>query len=441
MIREVSFSLLRNSHRFLKALSFSGLFVVFAAQGQQGFRGLTLENDRYNRLPIHPGYGKFEKLPSFISNKNYFPRVINQTQENNSVGWSTAWYGMGALYARLLPLKKPFFSPAFTYRVCNPGTRDCINPMSLIDALQSLTNYGSVKGNLFDLFCAESISTAVLDSAKQNRLSGYVRIFNTYDSKEIKVQSLKRALIDRNPVVIGILCPASFQFAKEFWQPREKALIENGGHSLCIVGYDDSKYGGAFEVVNSWGKAWGKDGYTWFRYDDVAEFVLYGFEMMKFPDELSAGIKFETNKGEEMKVNFVAPGRYQFARHYKTGEQFRMKINTGTPLLGRVIAIDPGGQQYTLFPLGENSYPLIDKELILPGDSPYLQIEGAPGVNKIIVVFSSETHRLEQFQNQMIQEGTSILTTQKNSGEWFRSVIGFKQSKAITVVQIELVQE
>lgn len=54
----------------------------------------------------------------------------------------------------------------------------------------------------------------------------------------------------------------------------------NGYHAMTIVGYDDNVYfdlnqdgtiqdyeRGAFLVANSWGKAYGNDGYIWILYD------------------------------------------------------------------------------------------------------------------------------------------------------------------------------
>jgi hypothetical protein len=41
-----------------------------------------------------------------------------------------------------------------------------------------------------------------------------------------------------------------------------------GGHGVCIIGYDDNKFGGAFEIVNSWGDDWADKGFIWIRYKD-----------------------------------------------------------------------------------------------------------------------------------------------------------------------------
>lgn len=45
-----------------------------------------------------------------------------------------------------------------------------------------------------------------------------------------------------------------------------------GGHAVCLVGYDDTKK--AFLVRNSWGAGWGLAGYFWMSYDYVSNTQL-----------------------------------------------------------------------------------------------------------------------------------------------------------------------
>jgi len=438
----VSSSLSRNKKDiFLKVLLLAGLFVSFPGWSQQNLRGLVFEHDRYNHLPIHPAYGKFEKLPAATSNRNLFPRVVNQTLENNGVAWSVTGYGLAALYNQQNPSRKRIFSPSFTYRMCKPQEKNCADAISLVDALESLVQYGAPDGNFFGMFCVESAPQFAIDSARQTRLSGYARLFNTYDSKETKVQSIKRALINKNPVIIGLICPSSFQMAKEFWQPREKPSEDAGGHALCVVGYDDTKYGGAFEVINSWGRSWGQDGHTWLRYDDVATFVLYGFEMMLMNGEVNADFDFTTSTGEEMKVDYVKPGEYNFSRPYQTGEQFRIKIKSPRKIFSCVLAVDPSGQSGSLYPATENVIPLIENELTLPADAPFLELQGSGGKNKIIVVLSSNQLSIQQFKAQFAKDGVAGLAAFRNTGTWFKTKPGVQKAREMAILQLELVQK
>ncbi|MES2795861.1 MAG: DUF4384 domain-containing protein, partial [Bacteroidota bacterium] len=45
-----------------------------------------------------------------------------------------------------------------------------------------------------------------------------------------------------------------------------------------IVGYDDNKYGGAFQAVNSWGPWWGENGLFWIKYTDFPKVAKYCFQ-------------------------------------------------------------------------------------------------------------------------------------------------------------------
>ncbi len=61
------------------------------------------------------------------------------------------------------------------------------------------------------------------------------------------------------------------------WDPEENEQITDG-HAMCLVGYDDNKFGGAFEVMNSWGTDFGDNGFIWIKYDD---FIQYTRELYK----------------------------------------------------------------------------------------------------------------------------------------------------------------
>ena len=71
---------------------------------------------------------------------------------------------------------------------------------------------------------------------------------------------------------------------KEVWDPApgDESQMGFGGHAMCVVGYDDKKFGGAFLIMNSWGPNWGQNGFAWVRYQHFQYFVreAYGLEPM-----------------------------------------------------------------------------------------------------------------------------------------------------------------
>jgi hypothetical protein len=46
---------------------------------------------------------------------------------------------------------------------------------------------------------------------------------------------------------------------------------------MVVIGYDDYKNGGSFEVMNSWGPEFGDNGFVWIRYSDVKKYLDEGY--------------------------------------------------------------------------------------------------------------------------------------------------------------------
>ena len=49
------------------------------------------------------------------------------------------------------------------------------------------------------------------------------------------------------------------------------------GHAVSIIGYNDNKYGGCFEIMNSWGTDYGDNGFMWIKYEDLAAIMDEGY--------------------------------------------------------------------------------------------------------------------------------------------------------------------
>ena len=96
------------------------------------------------------------------------------------------------------------------------------------------------------------------------KIKQHTRLFKDDDIWNFKLAQVKKALANKKPVVIGIVCSKSFFDTKDVWDGNTTDF--RGGHALCIIGYDDTYQGGAVEVMNSWGKEWGKEGFGWIKY-------------------------------------------------------------------------------------------------------------------------------------------------------------------------------
>ncbi len=81
-------------------------------------------------------------------------------------------------------------------------------------------------------------------------------------------KNIKQALYDGNGIIFGIMVYESFdEAAVTGIAPIPKIKDEGfqGGHSVCMIGWDDSK--GAFLVQNSWGEEFGIRGCFWLPYE------------------------------------------------------------------------------------------------------------------------------------------------------------------------------
>ena len=228
------------------------------------------------------------RLPNKASLKPYAPKPQNQGQYNNCVGWSSAYAARTILYNKASNIKQGAavnvnaFSPAFTYRMISTD-QSCFTPTSIEKALRSLKERGVVPKRDFDYACSGSIPSSLLPLAKRYTIEDYSRLFFLKDPAKIKLASVKKSLADGNPVIIGMKCTPSFERSDgmEVWNRAEDlSTTEYFGHAMCVVGYDNKKFGGAFEIMNSWGARWGNGGFIWVKYEDFVHFAKYAYVPM-----------------------------------------------------------------------------------------------------------------------------------------------------------------
>jgi hypothetical protein len=107
------------------------------------------------------------------------------------------------------------------------------------------------------------------------------------DSYKIDIEGMKEAISYGLPLITGIFTPEEFSDLAMVYAP---AKGETGPHAITIVGYDDNYLGGAFRVLNSYGRDWGDDGFFWLKYDDLkTNFASSGiFLLMKEDADFSS---------------------------------------------------------------------------------------------------------------------------------------------------------
>ncbi|MEL6672758.1 MAG: C1 family peptidase [Bacteroidota bacterium] len=248
--------------------------------------GLIWDDDAYENTPLH-SQNTIAKLAPAASLKAYAPYAKSQGEFNNCVGWSTAYAARTIMEAKTKGkrdrdlITQEAYAPGFIYKLISKD-RSCYAPASIQEALEVMANVGVAKYEDISAACPWIIPKEVIQKAKKHRIDDFERLYYLKADNQTKVQSTKQALAEGKPVVIGMRCTPSFEKAynASVWNPKEPATTKDFfGHAMCVVGYNDRAYGGAFEIMNSWGSKWGKKGFIWVRYQDFAKFAKYAYTL------------------------------------------------------------------------------------------------------------------------------------------------------------------
>jgi C1A family cysteine protease len=234
-------------------------------------------------------FGFASSIPSSYDLKKYVPPV-RQQKGGTCVGFSTFYYALSTMYNIQFDITSydakfvHSFDPYYFYSLYYRDKAQCDSGLQFNIALNSLKKIGSKK-LLYPPFttCDEE-----WDSEKFENTLDYTMPYSINEWYTIKSQNpnylnnIKKLVYNDYPVIIGVEVGNSLYPYKSdntngvgssgLWSP-EANEIKEGGHAMCIVGYDDYKYGGAFLIVNSWGKDYGNEGYIWIRYRDFRTHV------------------------------------------------------------------------------------------------------------------------------------------------------------------------
>ena len=342
-------------------------------------------------------------LPLSASVKEFSPKPLSQRMESTSPGWAAAYGARTIMEAKRLgmksydEIKRICYSPVFNYHLAKPDhAEDCSGTVPLPSVLETMKTYGTPRYIDFRKSCPTQVDEDVYIKASEHRISDYYRIFNEDDNMVRKVEAVKQSLANGSPVVTGMYASPSFENVRdEFWQPRENLDREvHPGHALVVVGYDDTKFTGAFEVLNSWGMDWGNDGYMWIRYKDFAEFTVYGYELFILDPAssttgiLSGEVEIPLLDGTEMQFTLALEndGYYKTTTAYEDNTSFNLVVRSLEKSFVYVVGSDQTEAIYDIYPdpwlspaIPYNNHNLIIKEL---------GIDDTPGSNYLVVLFS-----------------------------------------------------
>lgn len=394
-----------------------------AAQHRMGFEWTP---ESYQRLPLLPKTRNLNTLPYSASLLAYCPSAGNQGPTQTCAAWASVYGAATISYAKKNNIQHPTsqsFAPGFTYRLTKPDDLDCQSGVTgdeFLNLIESLSKIGMVRKQDFQDTCPSSVSDGIRVQAETFRIQGCHRLFNYDDSSELKMDQVKLALSKDYPVIIGMKVPQSFQqLTKPLWEfpPNASGL---GGHAMCVVGYDDEKYDGAFQILNSWGENWGEKGFFWVKYSDFGQYTPIAFQLndktkvYPNPQEptLSGALRFELrNKtpmplktgakygyGEaEVNPNPNAPAFLQFhlEKSYASGTAFRCYLANQEPCYIYIIATDNTLKINQLYPrVGTTSdaaaVPYKGVELPYPGEKSVIKLDYQPGTDVFCMLYSKD---------------------------------------------------
>ena len=269
-------------------------FIIFAFFVSSAFsQGMgAVFDEHYENLPRRAELStrSYEALPSSFSLKHYAPLPGDQTDLGTCVAWAASYAARTISESIALnrlnqtETTRNAFSVAYIYRNIRPDDPRGYYGAPIYAALDYMVETGTVKMlEVERTISFPHVDLAYYRTAQNYPIAGYETLFSQADRQKpvLITRMVKRSLSEGKPVIIGMNTPDSFIDAKDAWRPGEDPRYFYGGHAMCVVGYDDNRHGGAFEVLNSWGRKWGNGGYIWIPYNTFAAFVMEGYEIIE----------------------------------------------------------------------------------------------------------------------------------------------------------------
>ena len=209
-------------------------------------------------------------LPAKIDYTKNMTPVRDQGDEGTCVAFASVVgvkeYQDSKEYKKIVGL-----SPRYLYSLCkkNDGDPDSEGTYPRI-AMKMLLKYGTSPESFWPYkpHQTDKPKSGAAKTALRYRVKAYARIKTALD--------MKRSLVINGPFLAGVDVYESWftdKASKTGLIPMpEKSEQYQGGHAICIAGYDDGKK--LFKFKNSWSNGWGDDGYGYLGYDYMKQYCV-----------------------------------------------------------------------------------------------------------------------------------------------------------------------
>ncbi|MBL7938087.1 MAG: DUF4384 domain-containing protein [Flavobacteriales bacterium] len=315
-------------------------------------------------------------LPEKSSLQQFAPQRRNQGQQGSCVAWASAYAARSIIQAQATKQDpdRSAFSPSFMYNQIKIENSDCQGSY-IQRAMDQMQGGGALPYSQFaytDQSCNKQPSGEELQIARQFRIKGFQRLTQG-DAQDAPVDmvAMKQQLAHGSPVVIGMMVGGSFMqdmMGQEKWYPTESdySMQGFGGHAMCVIGYDDYKYGqdmGGFQIMNSWGPEWGKNGLGWVSYGDFAHFTKEAYAVYPQGDgvdvrpsnfNISFGLQLVDADGkatgEYIALRNVGGRSFRTEKPIAKGTRFKVEVTNNTECYIYCFGQETDGSSYVLFP-------------------------------------------------------------------------------------------
>ena len=341
-------------------------------------KGATLDPAEYDKAEVYEPLADNVKnpLPERATLEQFAPPRLNQGQQGSCVAWASAYAARSIIHNQATgqtPDRNSAFSPSFTYnriKIENSGCQGSYIERAMKDMLQR----GAVPYSAFaynDHDCNARPDAQAEESAARYKIKGSQRLSASDDpNSAVDMLAMKQYLAQGSPIVIGMMVGGSFMQdmqGRDVWEPTQEdtQMSGFGGHAMCVIGYDDFKTerGGAFQIMNSWGREWGNKGIAWMPYDAFKFFAKEAYAVYPMgtsaeekPDrfDIRFGLAIVDDRG-------VATGAHIALQHvggrvFRTngpvpkGTRFKVEVTNNVACYTYIFGEETDGSAYTLFP-------------------------------------------------------------------------------------------
>ena len=426
-------------------ISFMFLLVVGTSYAQDEFfmDGCLPDDGTYNQLPRKAELltRDYKSMPKVYSLKQYCPKVRSQGGHGSCTSWAAAYAARTIAEAVKYgwtdneKITSEAFAPLFVYALIKdykmyPREKKKKKGTLVSHAVKLMKEIGVPKCASFDVLCASYVEEGLKEEEQNYKIDDYTTLFSIDEENSVeKIRKVRKSLSEDRPVVIAMHLPSSFKRAGCNWDGQDTDVdpSKHGYHAMCVIGYDDYKDGGSFQIMNSWGSTWGDKGFVWVRYDDFAKYVDQAYELyVKKAEQPKPGpAPKKYNIDGEMRIAShngaitmpVAYSESDDMPHYITtetylsGSKFRLYVNNRKPAWVYVIASDLENNVSKLFPYEDiiSAYMnYSENNFALPDEEHEFEFDATAGLDYFCVLYSEEELDINNIVKQIKRAGGSF---------------------------------